>query len=91
MFVTEHLTGRIQCVDGDFVCINLHYNGKLAAEKFFIDQIYINQKSGISIFPDFNFTLPNGCHFDHISLNSEMQSIVDCYYETCLALGLNQS
>lgn len=89
MFVSKYLTGRIQCVDGDFVCINLHFRGQLATENFFIDQIYINKRTGTYHLPNFDFKLSSGISFNSTSLKDEMQSIVNQYYKTCSALGLD--
>lgn len=89
MFTTEHLTGRIQCVDGDFVCINLHYNSIFDVEKFFIDQMYINKESGNYVLPEFFFKTPSGLTFNNTSLKDEMISIIDKYYETRKKLKLD--
>lgn len=79
MFVTEHLEGRIQCVDGDFVCINIHLKSSEPESRLFIDQIYINPKSDLWICPDFSFSLNTGIHYDSGYLSGELKEIINQY------------
>lgn len=80
MFITEHLEGRIQCVNADFVCINLHFKSNVIKSREFIDQIYLNQKSGDCTLPGFTASLSDGTSYDSISLEDEMRSIVEQYF-----------
>lgn len=88
MFNTEHLNGQIQCVDGDFVCINLHFKNQSMVNCSFIDQIYLNKRTEAAILPVLDFEV-DGKHFDTTSLQFEIESIVRQYYECLSKLRLN--
>lgn len=76
MFLTKNLEGRIQCIDGDFVCINLHFNYNVDDKHSFIEQIYLNKSSGKWEPPIFSAKVRD-LKFNNLSLMKEMQDIVD--------------
>lgn len=79
MFITEHLEGRIQCIDGYFVCINIHLKSSVPESRDFIDQIYISKKSGIWLRSDFSFSVNTGIHYDSRYLFGEIKEIINQY------------
>lgn len=80
MFTTKNLLGRIQCVDGDFACIDLYLKHAHAMDKdkSFIEQLYINKRTGIWVMPEFENFYEGHCS-PNVFLQDELQSIVDQY------------
>ena len=89
MLLSEHLEGRIQCVNEDFVCINLHFNSRVDKKHSFIDQIYLNKSTGNWILPNFIVVI-NDNYFNDSSLQKEMQVIIDQYYDARKQLDLRK-
>ena len=87
MFITKHLEGRIQCVDGDFVCINLHFKSQVDVTRPFITQIFLNRIKQTWTEPCFSSS-KGDYYFDNASLHDEMQDIVNQYYLICKQLNL---
>lgn len=80
MFTTKNFLGRIQCVDGDFACIDLYLKQDHAVnkDKSFIEQIYLNKRTGIWVMPEFEKFYEGNCS-SNVYLQNELQSIVDQY------------
>ena len=83
MFVTEHLEGRLQCVDGDFACINLHLQIHISPTVPFTDQLFVSKSTGKWWINNEAVTAKClACFFPNTnSLHSELQSIADQYVE----------
>ena len=72
MFITEHLEGRIQCVDEDFICINIHLRSQVDDTRPFIDQLFINKLTGDWFMPNFVTECQGSYFFDSYSLKFEI-------------------
>lgn len=60
MFSTEHFEGRIQFIEKDLVCINLHYNSKVDPNTPYVGQILLNKSTGEYYLPSLCFSPIHG-------------------------------
>ena len=91
MFTTEHFEGRLQCINGDLVIINIHLLSIFPEEKKFITQLFLNKKNNIYFIHDFKLTLSNGTILTKSSLKDEITSIIDQFYILYKILKLSNS